>query len=258
MTQDLFSLDGKRALVTGSSRGLGFVIARGLAEAGAAVTLHGRSTETLERAAAELKSLDTVRGEIHVSSFDILDKEAVDAAIGRIEREAGAVDVLVNNAGVQIRGPLEEFDLDDWRTVLDTNLTGAYVVSARVVKAMKAAGSGKIINMCSLQSELGRATIAPYTASNGGLKMLTKAMATEWGSHDIQVNGSGPGYFVTDMTRALAEDPEFDGWLRGRTPAGRWGDPHELVGTAIYLASAASSFVNGQIIYVDGGVLASL
>ncbi len=171
---------------------------------------------------------------------------------------ARPIDILVNNAGIQRRGRLEEFDRATWQTVLDTNLTSAFLVSRQVVKAMIARKAGKIINICSLMSEVGRQTTGPYTASKGGLKMLTKAMAAEWGSHNIQANGIGPGYFLTEMTQPLADDPEFDGWVKKRTPARRWGLPEELIGTAIYLASPASNFVNGQVIYVDGGILASL
>ena len=190
--------------------------------------------------------------------FDISKPEEVQASIAAIEKEIGTIDVLVNNAGIQIRGKLEEFDLGDWNKVLDTNLTGAFVVSKAVVKGMIERKQGKIINICSLQSELARNTIAPYAAAKGGLKMLTRAMATEWAKHNVQVNGIGPGYFKTAITKALYENPEFDAWLCSRTPVGRWGNPEELLGTLIYLSSEASSFVNGQLIFVDGGITACI
>jgi gluconate 5-dehydrogenase len=182
----------------------------------------------------------------------------VERGITEIEKKLGVIDILVNNAGIQHRAPLEEFELADWNRVINTNLTGAFIVSRAVVKSMIQRKSGKIINICSLQSELGRPTIAPYAAAKGGLKMLTRAMATEWAKHNVQVNGIGPGYFKTNLTKALWENPEFDSWLCNRTPAHRWGNPEELIGTLIYLSSPASSFLNGQIIYVDGGITACI
>ncbi|NOX64216.1 MAG: SDR family oxidoreductase, partial [Chlorobi bacterium] len=166
------------------------------------------------------------------------------------------IDILVNNAGIQIRGNLENFDLLDWQRLIDVNLTGAFLVSKAVVKDMIEKKSGKIINICSIQSELARPSIAPYTASKGGLKNLTKGMATDWGKYNIQVNGIAPGYFKTEMTKALYNDEKFDSWLCSRTPANRWGEPEELIGSLIFLASNASSYVNGHLVYVDGGMLA--
>lgn len=251
----LFSLDCKTALVTGSSRGLGFVLARGLARAGARVVLNGRDGTALASAADRLRAEGL---DVAVSAFDVTDSAQVDEGIGRAEAEAGPVEILVNNAGIQRRKPLEDFPEEDFRAVMETNLTSAFLVSKRVARGMIERRSGKIVNVCSLQSEVGRPSIAPYAASKGALKMLTRGMAVEWAKYGIQVNAIGPGYFKTEMTRALVEDPDFDRWIRGRTPAGRWGDPEELVGLLVYLCSPASSFVNGQIVYVDGGLLAGI
>lgn len=251
----LFSLSGKTALVTGSSRGLGLVLARGLARAGARVVLNGRDGTALASAADRLRAEGL---DVAVSAFDVTDWAQVDEGIGRAEAEAGPVEILVNNAGIQRRKPLEDFPEEDFREVMESNLTSAFLVSKRVARGMIGRKSGKIVNVCSLQSEVGRPSIAPYAASKGALKMLTRGMAVEWAKHGIQVNAIGPGYFKTEMTRALVEDPDFDRWIRGRTPAGRWGDPEELVGLLVYLCSPASSFVNGQIVYVDGGLLAGI
>ncbi len=251
----LFSLSGKNALVTGSSRGLGFVLARGLGQAGARVVLNGRDEAVLASAAERLRAEGL---DVAVSAFDVTDSAQVEEGIARIETEVGPVEILVNNAGIQRRKPLEDFPEEDFREVLETNLTSAFLVSKRVARRMIGHKSGKIVNICSLQSEVGRPSITPYAASKGALKMLTRGMAVEWAKHGIQVNAIGPGYFKTEMTRALVEDPDFDRWIRGRTPAGRWGDPEELVGLLVYLCSPASSFVNGQIVYVDGGLLAGI
>lgn len=251
----LFDLSGRRALVTGSSQGLGLAVARGLAQAGAALVLNGRDEGKLVRAVHSLREEGL---EAHGYAFDVTDEAATTRAVTALEAEFGPMDILVNNAGVQRRGPLESFDVATWREVLDTNLTSVFLVTQAVGRGMLARKAGKVINICSLMSEVGRATIAPYTASKGGVKMLTKALATEWGGHNVQVNGIGPGYFATEMNRALLEDEAFDAFVKGRTPAGRWGRPEELVGTAVFLAASASDFVNGQIIYVDGGILASL
>jgi gluconate 5-dehydrogenase len=255
MTNPLFDLTGRIALITGSSQGIGLTLARGLGLAGATLALNGRDEAKLQ------KAISTLRQEglpVHGLAFDITKTDQIKEKISSWEREIGPIDILVNNAGIQRRGPLETFEESVWREALDTNLTGIFLTTKQVVQGMIARRSGKIINICSLQSEVGRPTIGPYTASKGGVKMLTKAMAVEWGKYNIQVNGIGPGYFITEMTRPLAEDPKFDAWLHSRTPAGRWGDPSELVGTTVYLASQASDFVNGQIIYVDGGILAAL
>ncbi len=250
---DRFSVKGKVALVTGSSGGLGFTLARGLAVAGAKVILNGRDPDKLQQAHTRLS--DEGFG-IYSSAFDVTDSDEVGVALTKIFRDRGSVDILVNNAGINIRGNLEDFEEEKWRMMIDSNLTGPYIVTKAVVKRMIKQSSGKIINICSMQSELGRPSIAPYAASKGGLKMLTRAMAVEWAKHNIQVNGIGPGYFKTEMTRPLYEDTEFDRWLCSRTPANRWGDPDELIGALLFLSSAAGNYVNGHILYVDGGLLA--
>jgi gluconate 5-dehydrogenase len=247
----LFNIEGKRILVTGSTGGIGYVLAEGLAKAGASVILNGRTKEKIDAAIDKLKKSGfSASGSV----FDITKDLEVEKAVSQLEKSTGSIDILVNNAGIQHRGPLEDFNLEDW----NTNLTGAFIVSKAVVKGMIQRQSGKIINICSLQSELARPSIAPYASAKGGLKMLTRAMAAEWAKHNIQVNGIGPGYFKTDMTKSLYENPEFDEWLRKRTPADRWGNPEELIGTLIFLSSDASSFINGQIIYVDGGITACI
>jgi gluconate 5-dehydrogenase len=251
----LFDLTGRTALVTGSSRGLGAAIAGGFAEAGARVVINGRDQARLAEAAAAFKA----RGiDVETSLFDVTDDSAVTAEIARIEAEVGPIDILVNNAGLQQRAPLEEFPLADFRRMLETHVTAAFVTGRAVAAGMIRRRRGKIINICSLMSEVGRNTITPYTTAKGALKMLTKGMAVEWAKHGLQINGIGPGYFATEMNKALIENPEFDRFVRSRTPAGRWGDPGELIGPAVFLASDASNFMNGQILYVDGGILASL
>lgn len=253
MSLELFDLTGKVALVTGSSRGLGCTIAEGLGRAGATVILNGVNVERLEQSVTVLRQAGV---KAHGAAFDVTDRAQIQAQISRVEAETGPVDILFNNAGIQIRKPLEAFEEADWRRLFDVNLTGALLVAQAVVPGMIARRAGKIINICSVQSELARPSIAPYAASKGGLKMLTKGMATDWGKYNIQVNGLGPGYFVTEMTQPLVDDEKFDAWLRGRTPANRWGTPEELIGAAVFLASKASSYVNGHILYVDGGMLA--
>ncbi|MFO8014159.1 MAG: SDR family oxidoreductase [Phycisphaerae bacterium] len=257
MSADLFSLAGRTALVTGSSRGLGRTMARGLGRAGAALVLNGRNEERL---AAAVTALAREGLEVRGAPFDVTDSAAVGAALDDLERDGVAVDILVNNAGIQRRDALEDLTDDDWRAVLETNLTGAFLVARRVVRGILARGTGrgKIINICSLMSTAARPTTGNYAAAKGGLAMLTRAMAVEWGGRGVQANAIAPGYFETEMTRTLVADEAFDAWVRGRTPAGRWGDPEELVGPAVFLASAASDFVNGHILYVDGGVLAAL
>ena len=251
-TAGLFDLTGKRALITGSSRGIGLVFARGLAAAGAAIVLNGRSTAVLDGAVSALRE----EGQRATGcAFDVSDGAAVDDAVARIEAEEGPIDILINNAGIQRRGAMLDVPAETWREVLEVNLTAPFLMGRAVARRMIARGGGKIVNVCSVQSELGRATIAPYTAAKGGLKMLTKAMCAEWAASNIQVNGLGPGYFKTEMTQALVDDPDFDAWLRERTPARRWGLPEELVGAAVFLSAPASSFVNGQVLYVDGGLL---
>jgi len=250
-----FDLAGRTALVTGSSQGLGLTLARGLAEAGANVVLNARSVDRLEVAADTLRK-DGVS--VHTSAFDVTDSRQIGEAMTRLAERVPAIDILVNNAGIHRRAALEQMDESQWREVIDTNLTSAFLVTRALVPSMIARRRGKIVNVCSVMSELGRASTGNYAAAKGGLKMLTRAMATEWAKHNIQVNGIGPGYFLTDLTRPLADNPEFNRWICARTPAGRWGDPEELVGAAVFLTSSASNFVNGHVIYVDGGLLAAI
>jgi len=255
MSHDLFDLTGKVALVTGSYQGLGLAIARGLGQAGARIVLNGRSEEKLERAVSLLSGEGL---KVSGCCFDVSSTTQVQEKVTALERDTGRIDILVNNAGIQRRSPLEQFEERVWREVLDTNLTGLFLVTKQVVQGMIGRRSGKIINICSLMCEMGRPTVGAYTAAKGGVKMLTKAMALEWGKHNIQVNGIGPGYITTEMNRPLMEDAKFDAWIRSRTPMGRWGEPKELVGAAVFLASHASDFVTGQVLYVDGGILAAL
>ena len=251
----MFSLNSKTALITGSSRGLGLIIAQGLGKAGAKIILNGRNKESLVKA----RKICTRKGiTVDYAVFDVSDEVQIRNGITRIESELGGIDILVNNAGIHQRKTLADMTLEEWKSVLDTNLTGAFLTTREVVQGMIKRRKGKIINICSLMSEVGRETTGNYTASKGGLKMLTKAMTVEWAKFNIQINGIGPGYFLTELTKPLAENPEFDSWLKKRTPAGRWGNPEELVGTAVFLASEASNFINGQIIYVDGGFLGSV
>lgn len=255
MSTSLFNLAGHIALVTGSTSGLGREIARGLAEAGATVVVNGRN---LERLAEVVESLRAEKRVAHAAPFDVTDEPAVIAAIEKIEAEVGPIDILVNNAGIQRRAPIADMPLATWNEVLAHNLTGVFIVGRAVARFMIARKRGKIINIASLMSEVSRKSISPYTASKGGVRQLTRAMCVEWAEHNIQVNAIGPGYFKTSLNVALSSDPAFDQWVCARTPAGRWGDPPELIGAAIFLASSASDFVNGQVIYVDGGILASI
>lgn len=251
---DTFQLHGRRALITGSSGGIGLALARALGQAGAHVVLNGRSEDKLQQAAATLRSENL---SVSTCAFDVTHAEAVRSAIDGIEAQ-GPIDILVNNAGMQIRGPLHEFVDDDWHTLMKTNLDSVYFVSKAVAQKMIPRGQGKIINICSVQSELGRPGIAPYTASKGAVKMLTKGMAIDWGQFGLNVNGLGPGYFKTELTEKLVNDEAFTAWLVGRTPSRRWGDVEELGGAAVFLASEASRFMNGHVLYVDGGVTATL
>ncbi len=252
---DPFRLDGQRALITGSSGGIGFALARALGQAGANVVLNGRDEAKLKAAQQQLESEGLG---VAVTAFDVTDSAAVRFGVAHIEESLGNIDILVNNAGMQIRNPLHEFADDDWHRLMRTNLDSVFYVSKAVVGGMIARGRGKIINICSVQSELGRPGIAPYTASKGAIKMLTKGMAIDWGPLGINVNGLGPGYFKTELTAKLVADATFTGWLVGRTPSRRWGEVEELGGAAVFLASDASRFVNGHILYVDGGVTATL
>lgn len=254
MHKSLFDLSGRRILITGSNGGIGHSLAIGLAQHGATVILNGRNAAKLH-AAAELLRQQGLSAE--EARFDITDEADVADAIARLD-PLGGVDVLFNNAGIQRRVSLEHVDLETWNEVLLTNLTSAMLVSREIAKRMIQKRAGKIVNVCSLMSDLGRPTTGPYTAAKGGLKMLTKAMCADWAQYNIQVNAVGPGYFITEMTQVLADNPEFDAWVKSRTPSRRWGKPEELIGSAVFLSSAASDFVNGQIIYVDGGMISVL
>lgn len=249
---ELFSLSGRTALITGGSRGIGFAIAEALASAGAAIILNGRSMAALDEAAARLRAKGAA---VTVSAFDVTHAGDVRTAIAEIERAGTAIDILVNNAGIQRRAPLHEFSEGDWHELVRTNLDSVFYVSKAVVPAMIARGRGKIINIASVQAELARPTIAPYTATKGAIRNLTRGMAADWARFGIQANAIAPGYFDTPLNQALVEDPAFDAWLKGRTPAGRWGRLEDLHGLAILLASPASDFICGQTIYVDGGVV---
>lgn len=255
MTRNLFDLSGRTALVTGSSRGLGLAMAEGLAAAGARVILNGANADRLAAAAEAMREKGH---EVVAARFDVCSEAEVVACFEGFDAEGIAIDILVNNAGIQFRKSMVDLDTADWRRVIDTNLTSAFVIGREAARRMIPRGHGKVINIGSLTSELARATVTPYTVAKGGIKMLTKGMAAEWGPHNIQANAIGPGYMLTDMNEALVNDPAFDAWVKGRTPARRWGRPEELVGTAVYLASAASDYVNGQIVYVDGGMISVL
>jgi gluconate 5-dehydrogenase len=251
VSHPLFDVTGRTALVTGSSRGIGLALARGLHEAGCHVVLNGRDAGRLAAAQAELGATSAI-------AFDTTVPAEVAAGVARAEDEVGPIEILVNNTGAQHRAPLVDFADADWYRLLDTNLTSAFLTGREVARRMSSRGHGKIINVCSLQSELARPGIAAYAATKGGLKMLTKGMCADLAPSGIQVNGLGPGYFETELTSALVADEEFSSWVRNRTPAGRWGDVRDLVGALLFLASPASDFVNGQIIYVDGGMSAVL
>ena len=256
MGSALFDLTGRTALVTGSSRGIGYAIAQGLAEAGATLIVNSRQAAAVDAARERLQAAGHA---CHGAAFDVADEASVEAAFADFDRQGLAIDILVNNAGIQHRAPMFELELKDWQRVIDTNLTAAFLVGRAAARRMVARGrGGKIINIGSLTSQAARATVAPYTVAKGGIKLLSKAMAAEWARFDIQANSIGPGYIVTDMNEALVKDPAFDAWVKASNPAQRWGRPEELVGTAIFLASAASNYVNGQIVYVDGGWLAVL
>ncbi|WP_439291192.1 SDR family oxidoreductase [Lonepinella koalarum] len=253
---NLFDLTGKTALITGSSRGIGFYYAKGLAQAGAKIILNSTNQGSLDKAISLLQAEGyQVSGYV----FDVANEAHVVNAFQQMDESGYKIDILINNAGIQHRQPLTELALKDWQRIIDVHLTATFLVSREVANRMIARNvGGKIINIGSLTSEQARATIAPYTAAKGGVKMLTKAMATEWGEYNIQVNAIGPGYIATEMNTALIENQTFNEWVKNSTPAQRWGTPEELMGTAIYLASSASNYVNGQIIYVDGGWLSML
>jgi gluconate 5-dehydrogenase len=250
-----FDLTGKVALVTGAYRGLGLAIAKGLARAGATVVLNGRRPEALATAAAALNG-DGLRAATAV--FDVTDMAAVRRAVDGLEASYGHLDIVVNNAGIQRRKPLVEFAKQDWDDVIATNLTAPFLVSQAALPAMIARRCGKVIHIASLMSELARPTIVAYTAAKGGVRQLMRAMAVELAPHNIQVNAIAPGYFATEMNRALLDNPEFDAWVKRRTPAGRWGQPEEIAGLAVFLASHAADYITGQMIMVDGGMSVAL
>jgi gluconate 5-dehydrogenase len=245
-----FDLSGRRALVTGGSQGIGLALAHGLAEAGAAVILNGRDPEKLAAAAAEIPGAEQL-------AFDVTDHAAVAAAIDAAE-EAGPIDIVVNNAGLQHRAPLEDFPPEAFQRLLATNVTGIFNVAQACARHMIPRGRGKIVNVASVNAALARATIAPYTATKGAVANLTKGMATDWARHGLNCNAIAPGYMHTPLNEALWSDPAFNEWLERRTPAGRWGSPEELAGACVFLASDAASFVNGVVLYVDGGLTAAL
>ena len=255
MTTTLFDLTGKRALITGSSQGIGAALARGLADAGAAVILNGRTQATLDTAAAALRDTGATADTL---AFDVTDHAAVRAAVDGFEAANGPIDILINNAGMQHRAPLEEFPAEAFERLLQTNVASVFHVGQAVARHMISRGAGKIVNIASVQTALARPGIAPYTATKGAVANLTKGMATDWARYGLQCNAIAPGYFETPLNRALLDDPAFNDWLSKRTPAGRWGQVEELVGAAIFLSSAASSFVNGTTVYVDGGITVSL
>lgn len=251
----LFSMEGRRALITGSSQGIGLALAKGLAAQGASVILNGRSADKLGEAVAAMAAAGHVATTV---VFDVTDPASVQSGIAAIERDHGPIDILVNNAGMQFRTPLEDYPHDKWKQLFETNVSSVFYVGQAAAKFMIARGRGKIINVASVQSELARPGIAPYTATKGAVKNLTRGMCTDWAQYGIQVNAIAPGYFKTPLNQALVDNPEFSAWLEKRTPARRWGNVEELVGAAVFLASDASSFVNGHTLYVDGGITVSL
>ena len=253
--KDLFNLKGKTALITGSSQGIGYALAKGLAEAGAVIVLNGRTISKIKSAAEKLTNNKAI---VHVLPFDVTKDDQVKNEINQFEKTIGPINILVNNAGMQHRAPLEDFPANKFNELFQTNVASAFYVGQAVAKHMIKRGSGKIINIASVQSQLARPSIAPYTASKGALSNLTKGMATDWAKYGLQCNAIAPGYFDTPLNEALVKDANFSNWLKNRTPSGRWGEVHELVGCCIFLAGKSSSFVNGQTIYVDGGITATL
>lgn len=256
MAAHLFDLAGKTALVTGSARGLGFAYAEGLAAAGARIVLNDIREGLLAESVSTLLNKGFDASGV---AFDVTQEEAVNAAFRQLDEQGIEIDILINNAGIQYRKPMVELEIENWQKVIDTNLTSAFLVSRAAASRMIARNrGGKIINIGSLTSQAARPTVAPYTAAKGGIKMLTCSMAAEWAQFNIQTNAIGPGYILTDMNTALIEDEQFDNWVKSSNPSHRWGRPEELIGTAVFLSSKASDYINGQIIYVDGGWLAVL
>lgn len=257
MSLSLFDIKGKNALITGATHGLGMAMAKGLGLAGATIIVNGNSSqEKIDKAVATYTNLG-IKAKGY--KFDVTNEKKVQDSITKIEDEIGPIHILINNAGIIKRIPLENMEVDDFKEVLDVDLVSPFIVSKHVVKGMIERKSGKIINICSMMSELGRNTVGAYAAAKGGLKMLTQNMATEWAKHNIQVNGIGPGYFATEQTAPIRIDGHpFNDFIVNRTPAAKWGDPNDLAGSAIFLASKASDFVNGHILYVDGGILATI
>jgi len=252
---DQFSLAGKRALVTGSSRGLGYAMAAALAGAGAAVVLNARDTVALGAAAQDLAATGAT---VDAVAFDVTSRDSIDEAVAHIENEIGPIDILVNNAGMQFRSSLEAFPPEKFDQVIATNLTSVFNVSQPVARHMIARGSGKIINICSLLSAIARPSIAPYAATKAAVANITRGMAVDWARHGLNVNGIAPGYFATELNEALLKDDKFNAWIEARTPMARWGQPDELGGAAVFLASEAARFVNGHILYVDGAFTATV
>jgi gluconate 5-dehydrogenase len=256
MSIKLFDLTGKTALITGGTHGLGMAIATGLANAGATIVINDHSSEKLNIAKEEYAKTGI---SVHIYNFNVTDEAQVKESVGKIEREVGPIDILVNNAGIIKRIPITDMQVQEFREVIDVDLVAPFIMAKVVVPGMIARGHGKIINMCSMMSELGRDTVSAYASAKGGLKMLTRSMATEWAKYNIQANGIGPGYFATSQTAPLrAEGHPFNDFILSRTPANKWGDPSDLAGAAIFLSSKASDFVNGIILYVDGGILATI
>lgn len=255
MAFELFNLAGKRALVTGSSQGIGLAIAQGLAEHGASVILNGRERNKIDAAA---ESFAAAGHRVATASFDVTVVDAVRDGVAQVERDVGPIDILVNNAGMQFRTPLEDFPVEKWDQLLSTNVSSAFYVGQAVARHMIPRGKGKIINIASVQSELARPGIAPYTATKGAIKNLTRGMCADWAKYGLQVNAIAPGYFKTLLNQALVDNPEFSAWLEKRTPAARWGNVDELIGAAVFLSGDASSFVNGHTLYVDGGITTCL
>ena len=254
MAASPFDLSGRVALVTGAGGGLGFAIARGMARAGATIVINGRNRDKLHAAASTLRDEGA---SVHVAPFDVTDAVAVRAAIDDIERAAGPVDILVNNAAMNKRGSLDGYATEDWRALMAANLDGPFHVTQALLPGMKSRRTGKIVNICSLASDLGRPGIVPYAVTKGGLKQFTRALAVEVAAHNIQVNGIAPGFFRTEMNAPLVADAEFSAWVARRTPAGRWGDPADIAGAAVFLASPAADYVTGSMLHVDGGFSAS-